>query len=106
MKFDLTIAALGDSTRRRLLGRLAEKSYRAGDLAKGFAISRPAIYKHTRMLARAGLITVTRNGRERIYALEPAGGLAVRELVAKLEEVGRFWDVALEVFKRYAEEKE
>ena len=54
MKFDLTIAALGDSTRRRLLGRLAEKSYRAGDLAKGFAISRPAIYKHTRMLAQSG----------------------------------------------------
>lgn len=105
MKFDLVIAALGDSTRRRLLGRLAEKPCRAGDLAKGFAISRPAICKHTRMLARAGLIKVARNGRERIYSLEPAGGLAVRELVAKLEEVGRFWDAALEAFKRYAEEK-
>ncbi|MHB8381356.1 MAG: ArsR/SmtB family transcription factor [Candidatus Binataceae bacterium] len=101
----MTIAALADSTRRRLLGRLAERSCRAGDLAKGFAISRPAICKHTRILAKAGLIRVTRHGRERIYDLEPAGARAIRELILKLEDVERFWDIALEAFKRYAEEK-
>jgi DNA-binding transcriptional ArsR family regulator len=105
VKLDLTIAALADPTRRKLLGRLADKPCRAGDLARGFAITRPAICKHTRILANAGLIRATRNGRERIYELAPAGGHAVRDLIAKLEEVSRFWDAALAAFKRYAEEQ-
>ncbi len=105
MKFETTIAALADPTRRELLRRLAERPCRAGELAKGFAISRPAICKHARMLRRAGLVKARRNGRERIYELAPAGGPAVRALIAELERVGRFWDVALDAFKRYAEGK-
>jgi DNA-binding transcriptional ArsR family regulator len=102
---DSTLAALADPTRRELLRRLAERPRRAGELAKGFAISRPAICKHTRLLARAGLVRAKRSGRERIYELAPAGGPEIRALIAELEQVGRFWDVALDAFKRYAEEK-
>ncbi|MGH7781890.1 MAG: ArsR/SmtB family transcription factor [Candidatus Binataceae bacterium] len=105
MKLDVTVAALGDPTRRRLLGRLADKPCRAGDLAQGFAITRPAICKHTRILMAAGLIRVTRRGRERIYELAPSGGQLVKETIAKFEEVGQFWDTALTAFKRYAEER-
>lgn len=103
---DRTIAALADPTRRELLRRLARKPRRAGELARGFAISRPAIWKHTRMLTRAGLIRARKSGRERIYELAPTGGEAIKELIVKLEEVGRFWDTALDAFKRYLEEKQ
>lgn len=68
-------------------------------------MSRPAICKHTRLLMRAGLIKARKNGRERIYELAPRGGASVKEIIVELEEIGRFWDVALEAFKRYAEEK-
>ena len=105
MSLDQTIAALADPTRRELLRRLARKPRRAGELATGFAISRPAICKHTRLLKRAGLIIAKKSGREQIYELAPAGGEAVRDLIVKLEEVGRFWDTALDAFKRYAEER-
>ncbi len=104
MPLDLTIAALADPTRRELLRRLARKPCRAGDLARGFAITRPAICKHTRMLARAGLIRAVKVGRERIYQLAPGGNHAVDELIRKLEEVGAFWDTALGAFKRHLEE--
>jgi len=104
-RFDQTLAALADPTRRKLLNRLAEKPCRAGDLAKGFTISRPAISKHARLLARAGLIKATKSGRERIYELAPKGGEIIKETIIQLEAVGRFWDVALAAFKRYAEEK-
>jgi DNA-binding transcriptional ArsR family regulator len=100
---DRTIIALADPTRRALLRRLARKPRRAGELARGFAISRPAICKHTRLLQRAGLITAHRQGRERIYELAPAGGEAIRKVIAHLEEVERFWDITLDAFKRYAE---
>ena len=104
-RIDTTIAAIGDPTRRELLRRLADNPCRASALAEGFAISRPAICKHTRMLTRAGLIRARKSGRERIYELAPNGGAAIKELIVQIEEVGRFWETALEAFKRYAEAK-
>src|SRR5713226_4511512 len=104
MSLDMTIAALADPTRRELLRRLACKPCRAGELARGFAISRPAVCKHTRILGRAGLIRAKKSGRERIYELAPGGRDAVGVLIRKLEEVSAFWDLALGAFKSYLEE--
>jgi DNA-binding transcriptional ArsR family regulator len=102
---DRTMSALSDPTRRSLLRKLANGRCRAGALATGFAISRPAICKHTRLLTRAGLIRSANIGRERIYELSPRGRAAIGEVISKLEEVERFWDLALDSFKRYAESK-
>ena len=106
MAIDKTIAALADPTRRALQHRLGSNPCRAGALARGFAMSRPAVCKHTRILGRAGLIRAKKNGRERIYELAPGGRDAVELLIKKLEEVGAFWDTALGAFKRYLEEKQ
>jgi DNA-binding transcriptional ArsR family regulator len=105
-KLDQTLAALADPTRRDLLQRLAQRPHRAGELATGFAISRPAICKHTRVLKRAGLIRARQRGREQIYELAPSGSQTIEELIGTLERVGRFWDTALDAFKRYAEKQE
>jgi DNA-binding transcriptional ArsR family regulator len=104
MMLDLTISALADPTRRALLRRLADGPRRASALAEGFAMSRPAVCKHTRLLAKAGLIRARSSGRERIYELDPRGGQAIKELIMEFAEMERFWEVALEAFKRYAEE--
>ena len=105
MSLDLTIAALADPTRRNILHRLAYGPRRAGELASGFAISRPAICKHTRLLTQAGLIRARKNGRERIYELAPSGSKTMRETIKQLEEMERYWGSILEAFKRYAEEE-
>ena len=105
MPLDRTIAALGDPTRREILRRLAGAPRRAGELAAGFAISRPAICKHTRLLTGAGLIRARKSGRERIYELAPSGGRQMRKLIEQMQELEQFWDVALEAFKRYAEKE-
>ena len=68
-------------------------------------VSRPAICKHTRLLKQAGLIRAKKLGREQIYELAPTGGRAVTELIAHLQEVGQFWDRALDAFKRHVEQK-
>jgi DNA-binding transcriptional ArsR family regulator len=103
VSLDKTIAALGDPTRREILRRLADAPRRAGELASGFAISRPAICKHTRLLTRAGLIRAKKSGRERIYELAPSGGKTMRETIEQLEAMERYWDVVLDAFKRYVE---
>jgi DNA-binding transcriptional ArsR family regulator len=102
---DRIIAAAGYPIRREMLRRLAEQPCRAGDLARGFAVSRPAICKHARTLERAGLIQASRSGRERVYRLAPEAGRAVRVAAAAIEELSAFWDLALDAFKRVAEER-
>jgi DNA-binding transcriptional ArsR family regulator len=103
---DDVLAAVGYPIRREMLRRLAERPRRAGDLARGFSISRPAICKHARTLERAGLIRATRSGRERVYRLAPEAGRALQGAATAIEELSAFWDIALDAFKRVAEEGE
>src|SRR5262245_65922796 len=101
---DTTLAALADPTRRALLRRLAHAPCRASALAEGFAMSRPAICKHTRLLKRAGLIRAKKRGREQIYELAPTGDQAITELIKHLQEVSQFWDGVLAAFKSHVEQ--
>ncbi len=105
MSLDRTIAALGDPTRREILRRLADSPRRAGELAAGFTISRPAVCKHTRLLARAGLIRAAKSGRERIYQLAPSGKKALHDAIAELQDMERYWDLVLQAFKSHLEKK-
>ncbi|WP_367269823.1 ArsR/SmtB family transcription factor [Roseateles sp.] len=67
-----TFAALADPTRRAILARLAQGEASVGDLASPFDMSRPAISKHLRVLARAGLISQGRDRQFRPCQIEPA----------------------------------
>jgi DNA-binding transcriptional ArsR family regulator len=102
MSLDMAFAALADPTRRTLLERVSHGPRRAGDLARGFRMSRPAVSKHLRVLKEAGLVEAEKQGREQLYRLSPAG---LREVKRSVEEMSRFWDEALASFKAYLEEK-
>ena len=77
-------AALADPVRRSLLDELASGPSRVVDLAASRPISRPAISRHLRGLAQAGLVAATDHGRERHYALTPAGLAPVTGLIERL----------------------
>jgi len=103
VQVDRILTAVGYPIRREMLRRLAARPCRAGDLARGFAVSRPAICKHARILERAGLVRAAPMGRERVYELAPEAGTAIRAAAAQVEELSAFWDEALAAFKRLAE---
>src|SRR5256885_11612549 len=63
--------ALADPTRRALLDLLRQGSQPAGQIARSFPVSRPAISKHLRLLRKAHLVVETRSGRHRLYRLNP-----------------------------------
>lgn len=65
---DSKLRALGDPTRRELLRRTWQRELPAGRLAEGFAMSRPAVSQHLRVLRDAGLVTVRRDGPRRLYS--------------------------------------
>ena len=103
MALDAALAALADPTRRRLLRLVGDRPRKAGELAEVFPVSRSAVSKHLRVLREAGLVEAEPSGRARLYRLAPGGLSEVRRWV---EETGRFWDAALEAFRRHVEEVE
>jgi len=101
MTYELSgLAALGDSTRRAIFERLAERPRAVGELALELPVSRPAVSQHLKVLKDAGLVSDRRTGSRRIYQLDPDGVGALR---ASLD---RFWNLALAAFKNAAEQKD
>ncbi len=62
--------AISDSTRRELLNLVAKGEQPVKTLAQAFAMSRPAISQHLRILKQAGLVVERRVGREHLYGLQ------------------------------------
>ena len=86
---DATLAALSDPTRRAILARLAEGEATVSELAAPFAISQPAISRHIKVLAEAGLIVQRVDGTRRPCRLAPG---ALSELDEYLEMLRRALD--------------
>jgi DNA-binding transcriptional ArsR family regulator len=93
-----TLDALGDSTRRAILERLLDGPLAVVDIARKLPVSRPAVSQHLKVLKDAGLVTDRAEGTRRLYAIDRAGLAAVRDYF------DRFWDKALDEFRRVAEE--
>ncbi|WP_395245136.1 ArsR/SmtB family transcription factor [Agromyces sp. MMS24-K17] len=68
-ELSLVFQALADPTRRAIITRLREGAATVGELAEPFAMSRPAISQHLRVLERAGLIERTANAQWRTCTL-------------------------------------
>ena len=81
-------AAVADPTRRRLLDLLATRETPVNGLATRFAMSRPAISQHLRVLREAGLVRERRAGRQRVYRLRPERLKEVYDWAAHYQ---RFW---------------
>ncbi len=95
-------AALGDAIRIDLVNRLSDGTPRSiASLADGFPITRQALTKHLRVLERVGLAFATRDGRETLYRIDPAG-LLVAE--AWIGTVSAQWDSAIDRLKRHVED--
>jgi len=82
--------ALADPTRRAVLDLLRHGSQPAGQIASAFPVSRPAISKHLRLLRRAHLVREHREGRHRVYQLNPEPLRAVDSWTASLNNLKSF----------------
>ncbi len=92
-------AAIADPTRRRLLELVRDREVAAGELAKQFAVSRPAVSRHLRVLRESGLVRERREGRLRLYRADPA---PLEELRGWLEA---YWSERLGALQAAAEER-
>lgn len=92
--------ALADPTRRAVLDMLRAGSRPAGEIANSFTVSRPAISKHLAILRRAHLVEERREGRHRLYRLNPE---PLKAVDSWLEQYRGFWTASLNNLKAFVE---
>jgi DNA-binding transcriptional ArsR family regulator len=97
---EATFQALADPTRRAVLDLLRRGSQPAGQIAQAFPVSRPAISKHLRLLRRAHLVQEHREGRNRVYQLNPE---PLRAVDSWIEQYRSFWTASLSNLKAFVE---
>ena len=91
------IRGIGRPTRRHIIETLAGGESAFGDLADRFAISRPAVSQHLKVLREAGLVSVRKDAQRRIYRLNSEG---LVEVEGWLEKVREFWSDRLDELER------
>ncbi len=69
MQMNIVYRALSDPTRREILKLLRERAMTAGELAEHFAITKPSLSKHFKVLRAADLIQGEKRGTQIIYCL-------------------------------------
>lgn len=94
---DVVLNALGDATRRSIVGRLAAGPLDVGGICGGMPIGRTAVSMHLRVLKDAGLVSDQAVGNRRIYRLEPD---ALRQLRDHLDW---YWERSLAAYQQAAE---
>ena len=98
----LLFAALGDPTRLTLLRQLSDGGPASISLlAEEFSMTRQGVTKHLQVLAAAGIIDGSRQGREQVWTLNPR---RLADGKRHLETIAAGWDDALARFKLLAEE--
>ncbi len=89
---DDVFAALASPARREVLRLLLDGPMPAGAIAERFAMARPSLSEHLRVLREAGLVTEQRQGRNRVYRLDAA---PLEEVADWLTPYERFWRTKL-----------
>jgi len=90
--------AIGDPTRRAILDLLSDGERPVNDLVARFNMSQPALSQHLKVLREAGLVTPRKEGRRRLYRIEPA---PLREVYDWVRHYERFWADKLDALGRY-----
>ena len=86
---DRMLHALADATRRDIVRRSVSGELSVSRLADGYAMSFAAVQKHVAVLARAGLVSKVRRGRESLVVADPDALARARGALDALENEWR-----------------
>ena len=100
-RLSATFAALADPTRRGILARLAGGEASVTELAEPYDISLPAVSRHLKVLADAGLIERGREAQWRPCKLKAD---PLRDVADWVEHYRRFWEESFDRLDAYLKE--
>ena len=97
----MTLSALAEPNRLRIVELLRDNPYPVGEIAKRLVLRQPQVSKHLRILSDAGLVKVRPVAQQRIYQLQPK---PFEELDSWLETFRRIWETRLDTLDEYMQE--
>ena len=100
-RLSATFAALADPTRRGILARLASGEASVTEIAEPFEISLPAVSRHLKVLADAGLIERGREAQWRPCKLKAE---PLKDVADWIEHYRRFWEESFDRLGLYLKE--
>jgi len=98
---ETTFTAIGSETRRTLLDALRAGELTVTELVAAANVSQPAVSQHLKVLKEAGLVDEHRDGRFRIYRLNPEPLAVVMTWVGAYEQ---FWTERIAALGRVLDE--
>lgn len=95
--------AIADPTRREIIGIIANQPSNVNTIAEKFDVSRQAISLHLKILAECGLLSIKKQGRERIYE----GRLDILNEVSEwVNQYSDFWETKLDALDKFLNKPE
>ena len=89
---------LADPNRRSILMELAAGERTVSELTRTLPVSQPAVSQHLKVLKNVGRVSDRAEGTKRIYRLNEAGVVALRD------QLDTFWKRTLSGFEQLMEE--
>ncbi|TGG95611.1 transcriptional regulator [Natronospirillum operosum] len=91
-------SALSDPTRRGVLARLCEGPGTVSELARPYDMTLPSFTQHLKVLERSGLVRSHKEGRSRLYQVEPE---QLKRVEGWLEQQRQVWEQRLDRLDDY-----
>jgi|SRR5580658_971815 DNA-binding transcriptional ArsR family regulator len=70
---EAVLRALAEPRRQAMLRLIRDEPRSVGEIGQHFDISQQAVSQHLQVLAGAGLVRVQRDGKRRLYVVDPDG---------------------------------
>jgi ArsR family transcriptional regulator len=74
------LKAISDQTRFRLLKQINQKEICACDLIRFVRISQPAVSQHLKVLLKAKLVKMRKEGSKRLYSTTQKGKIVLKDI--------------------------
>lgn len=95
--------AIAEPRRREVIAVLSDgQEYAVNQIVVRMEVAQPAVSKHLGALRRAGVVTMVKRGKHRMYRLNPEGLKPVHDWVKVFE---RYWTHQVDQIKQRAERK-
>ena len=95
--------AIAEPRRREVIAVLSDgREYAVNDIVVRMVVGQPAVSKHLGALRRAGVVTMVKRGKHRMYRLHAEGLKPVYDWVSAFE---RYWTHQIDQIKQRAEHK-
>ena len=93
------LRALAEPNRQQMLRIVRDKPLSVGEIGEHFDLSQQAVSQHLHVLADAGLVDVRRDGKRRLYVVNPDGLAVLERFLSEL------WPSGLKRLKAAVESK-